>query len=46
MAGDDRAEEILAVGDRPLNVDRMPANMKAWLKTYAEQIDYLFDNPD
>ena len=46
VAGDDRAEEILAVGDRPLNIDRMPDNMKAWLKTYAEQIDYLFDNPD
>lgn len=46
VAGDDRAEEILAVGDRPLNVDRMPANMKAWLNGYREQIDYLFSNPD
>ncbi len=45
VAGDDRAEEILAVGDRPLDVDRMPANMKAWLEGYKEQIDYLFSNP-
>ena len=45
VACDDRAEEILAVGDRPLDVDRMPANMKAWLEGYKEQIDYLFSNP-
>ena len=45
VAGDDRAEEILAVGDRPLDVDRMPDNMKAWLQGYKEQIDYLFSNP-
>lgn len=46
VAGDDRAEEILAVGDRPLNVDRMPDNMKAWLEGYKEQIDYLISNPN
>ena len=46
VSGDDRAEEILAIGDRPLNVDRMPENMKSFLKTYREQIDYLLSNPD
>ena len=46
VAGDDRAEEILAVGDRPLNVDRIPVNMKSLLNTYREQIDYLLSNPD
>ncbi len=31
VAGDDRAEEILAIGDRPLDVDRMPDNMNRCL---------------
>ena len=46
VAGDDRAEEILAIGDRPLNVDHMPENMKALLNSYSEQIDFLLSNPD
>ena len=46
VSGDDRAEEVLAVGDKPLNLDRMPANMKEWLGTYKEQIDFLISNPD
>ncbi|MBR1804047.1 MAG: C10 family peptidase [Muribaculaceae bacterium] len=46
VAGDDRAEEVLAYGDRPLNLDLMPDNMKAWLGTYKEQIDYLISHPD
>ena len=46
VAGDDRAEEVLAYGDQPLNMDRMPENMKAWLNTYKEQIDYLISHPD
>lgn len=45
VAGDDRAEEILAVGDRPLDIDRIPANMQSLLNTYREQMDYLFANP-
>lgn len=46
VAGDDRAEEVLAVGDRPLDVNRMPENMKALLSTYKRQIDYLLSNPN
>ena len=46
VAGDDRAEEILAIGDRPLDVDRMPDNMKSLLDTYTQQIDYLLSYPD
>ncbi|MBR5086670.1 MAG: C10 family peptidase [Muribaculaceae bacterium] len=47
VSGDDRAEEILAVGDEPLlDIENMPDNMKAWLHGYAEQLDWLLCNPD
>ncbi len=46
VSGDDRAEEILAYGDRPLNLDRIPKNMEAWLNTYKEQLDWLLAHPD
>ena len=41
VSGDDRAEEILGYGDCPLDINNMPCNMKAWLGTYKEQIEYL-----
>lgn len=41
VSGDDRAEEILGYGDRPLDVNTIPCNMKAWLNTYKEQMEYL-----
>ena len=41
VSGDDRAEEILGYGDRPLDINTIPCNMKAWLGTYKEQIEYL-----
>ena len=41
VSGDDRAEEILGYGDRPLDMNNIPCNMKAWLGTYKEQIEYL-----
>ena len=46
VSGDDRAEEILAYGDKPLNLDRIPKNMEAWLNIYKEQLDWLLANPD
>ncbi len=46
VAGDDRAEDILAVCERPLDVDRMPENMKSLLLTYKRHIDYLLSNPN
>lgn len=45
VAGDDRAQEILAYGDRPLDMKRMPDNMKFWLGTYKTQIEYLQTHP-
>ena len=36
---------ILAHGDRPLDMKRMPDNMKFWLRTYKKQIEFLQAHP-
>ena len=41
VSGDDRAEEILGYGDAPLDINMIPCNMRAWLATYKEQLEYL-----
>ena len=41
VSGDDRAEEILGYGDGPIDINNIPCNMKAWLATYREQLEYL-----
>ena len=46
VAGDDRAEEILAYGEGTLDMNTIPENMKFWLSYYAKQIEYLQQNPD
>ena len=45
VAGDDRAQQILAYGNRPLDVNRMPENMRFWLGTYKKQLEFLQANP-
>ena len=45
VSGDDRAHLVLAHGDRPLDLKRMPDNMKFWLGTYKKQIEYLQAHP-
>ena len=45
VAGDDRAEEILGYGDKALDMDRIPCNMKWWLDQYQRQMEYLYANP-
>jgi hypothetical protein len=45
VSGDDRAEEILGYGDAPIDFNNIPCNMKAWLATYKEQIEYLQAHP-
>ena len=45
VSGDDRAHQILAHGDRPLDMKRMPDNMKFWLSTYKRQIEFLQEHP-
>ncbi|MBO4815040.1 MAG: C10 family peptidase [Muribaculaceae bacterium] len=46
VAGDDRAEEVLAYGDKPLNLDRIPDGLKDILACYQEELDWLISNPD
>ena len=46
VAGDDRAEEILMVGDRPLrDVNNLPMGMRDMLGQYKDQIMYLQEHP-
>ena len=45
VSGEDRGEEILAVGDEPLDLNRIPANMQYWLDRYQEQIEFLQARP-
>ena len=45
VSGDDRAEAILAYGDQPFDINRIPGNMRAWLGTYKEQLEYLQAHP-
>ena len=45
ISADDRAQEVLAHGDRPLNMDRMPINMRFWLNYYKRQIEFLQARP-
>ena len=47
VAGDDRADQILMVGDRPISdVNNLPLGMQDLLGQYKDQIMYLQDNPD
>jgi len=45
VSGEDRSEEILAVGDEPLDFNNIPANMQAWLDYYQRQIEFLQARP-
>ena len=46
VAGDDRAEDILMVGDRPLkDINYLPQGMIDMLSIYKEQIEFLQENP-
>ena len=45
VAGDDRAQEILAYGEGNLDMNNLPENMKFWLNNYKSQIEYLQDHP-
>ena len=46
VAGDDRADEILMVGDRPLeDVNNMPLGLQDMLGQYKDQIMFLQEHP-
>jgi len=47
VAGDDRAEEILMVGDSPLkDVNHLAPGMLDMLRQYRNEISFLQENPD
>ena len=47
VAGDDRADEILMVGDRPLkDINNLPPGLQDMLGQYKDQIMYLKMNPN
>ena len=46
VAGDDRADEILMVGDRPLrDINNLPLGMQDMLGQYKDQIMFLQEHP-
>lgn len=46
VAGDDRARQVLAYGDSPIDMENVPCNVQWLLDQYAEQMEYLFSHPD
>ena len=46
VAGDDRAEQILMVGDKPLSLDRIPDGLQYLLDCYKEQLTFLQEHPN
>ena len=45
VAGDDRAQDILAYGAEPFDMNALPENMKFWLGLYKQQMEYLQAHP-
>ena len=46
VAGDDRAEAVLAYGDAPLDLADVPCNLQALLDHYSEQVEWLHSHAD
>ena len=46
ISGDDRALDVLMVGDQPLDINNMPDGLQFLLDCYKEQIEYLQKNPN
>lgn len=46
IAGDDRAEEVLAYGDSPIDMTNLPDGMRYWLDCYKQEMEYLQAHPD
>ncbi len=46
IAGDDRAHEVLAYGDSPLDMNNIPEAMSYWLDCYRQDIEFLQSHPD
>ena len=46
IAGDDRAEEVLAYGDGPIDMTNLPDGMRYWLNCYKQEMEYLMSHPE
>lgn len=46
VAGDDRAEAVLAYGEGALDLTDVPCNLQWMLDSYKEQMEYLLAHPD
>ena len=47
VSGDDRTQEILGYGDRPIDdMNSLPENMRFWLGCYKQQMEFLQAHPD
>ena len=46
VAGDDRAEAVLAYGEGALDMGDLPCNLRWMLGSYKEQLEWLHANPD
>ena len=46
VSGDDRADEVLAYGDRPLDMNDIPCGMQYLLDCYKQELVYLQAHPD
>ena len=46
VAGDDRAEEVLAYGEGALDLTDVPCNLQMMLNSYKKQMEYLHAHPD
>ena len=46
VAGDDRAEAVLAYGEGSLDMGDLPCNLRWMLGSYKEQLEWLRANPD
>ena len=46
VAGDDRAQEILAYGSQPLDMNMIPENMKFWLGYYQKQMEVMIKDQE
>ena len=45
ISGDDRAREVLMVGDQPLDMNNLPDGLVYMLNLYKGQIEYLQEHP-
>ena len=46
VSGDDRAHDVLAYGDSPIDMNNLPDGMLYWLDCYKQDLEYLQAHPE